>query len=101
MSILSKIVALFAKKDPIESDQVLNKFYEFYNSLEGNKKNINLNELASNIRSEDRGEQNLSLTDVKEIIGILGDRWRNMHSQEFLDEVVAIYNRAGINRQNK
>lgn len=58
-------------------------------------KNVRLDKLAIYIKENDANEKNISLTDAKEMLGILGRRWRNMPDEEFLAEVLAIYERAG------
>lgn len=59
-------------------------------------KKVRLDKLAIYIKDNDNNEKNISLTDAKEMLGILGRRWRNMTEEEFLAEVLAIYERAGI-----
>lgn len=60
---------------------------------------VRLDKLAIYIKDNDTNEKNISLVDAKEMLGILGRRWRNMTDEEFLTEVLAIYTRAGLNKK--
>lgn len=83
------MVTLFSKKEINDS--------EYEQIFTDDLTKINLNHLATQIRNQDKGEQNLSLVSVKEILGILGRRWREMTTKQMLSEIKAIYERAGLN----
>ena len=99
MNIIKRIKNFFVAPEPKHHVQLLSEFNDlvehsvFYD--------INLNKLATEIRERDSGEKNLSITDVKEIVAILGIRWRSMPASRFLHEVWAIYLRAGLNSNAK
>lgn len=62
---------------------------------------INLSEMAREITLKEGLEQRQSIAQVREILGIIGDRWRNMSDEEFLQEANCIRKRAGINSAHR
>jgi len=49
-------------------------------------KNLNLNELAVYIAEAEAGKEEISIAQIKEIINILGNRWKLMDEKEALKE---------------
>lgn len=62
---------------------------------------INLNKLAREITLAEGREQRHSIAQIKETLGILGSRWRNMTGEEVQQEVECIRERAGISSQHR
>jgi len=59
---------------------------------------VNLNTLANEIAAEEGLLESVSVAQVKEILGILGRRWRGMDTVESDLEYRAIIDRAGLNK---
>jgi len=49
-------------------------------------KNLNLNELAVYIAEAEAGKEEISIAQIKEIINILGNRWKSMDEEDALIE---------------
>jgi hypothetical protein len=62
---------------------------------------MNLNELAKYITTEEGLNEQVDITQVKEILGILGRRWRNLSEEQFLEEVNLIKSNAGKSREKE
>jgi hypothetical protein len=62
---------------------------------------MNLNELAKYITTEEGLNEQVDITQVKEILGILGRRWRNLSEEQFLEEVNLIKTNAGKGREKE
>ena len=62
---------------------------------------MNLNELAKHITIEEGLNEQVDITQVKEILGILGRRWRNLSEEQFLEEVNLIKTNAGKGREKE
>lgn len=56
---------------------------------------VNLNDLAVELAREEKGDKQVSIAQIKEILGILGRRWRSLSFAERSEEFWAIYERAG------
>lgn len=54
----------------------------------------NLNDLAIAIAEEESGDE-INIAQIKEVIGILGKRWRKQDFEVVISEVRAIIERAG------
>lgn len=61
---------------------------------------INLNELAKEITLLEGKSESINIAQVKEMIAILGNRWRAMEMNEVIEEVNAIRDRAGTKATN-
>lgn len=61
----------------------------------------NLNDLASDIATAEGLEQSVGVAQVKEILGILGERWRGMHDVDVIAEVRCITARAGTDSAHR
>lgn len=57
---------------------------------------MDLNVLAEEITSAEGLKTPVSIAQIKEIIGIFGDRWRNMCLEDAENEFYTIRNRAGL-----
>ena len=62
---------------------------------------INLNELARQITLAEGLSQRQSIGQIREMLGILGHRWRHMTDEEVQQEVDCIRERAGLNSQHR
>lgn len=60
---------------------------------------MNLNTLAEEVTSAEGLKDPVSIAQVKEIIGVFGDRWRNMPLEEAEHEFLSIRSRAGLRAQ--
>lgn len=56
----------------------------------------NLNEMAVQLTEAEGLAQQLNVTQIKEVIALLGIRWRGMAHDDFLDEVMAIRHKGGV-----
>lgn len=66
--------------------------------ISGKKKRTqvtNLNKLSAELTTEEGLNESLSIGQVKELLGLLGKRWREMTPEDFLAEATAIKDRAG------
>ena len=74
---------------------------QIFSLLNGDKNfrfnQVNLNELTKILSQRDKGKKQIDSSQMKEFIGILGKRWRNMNYTEFMSEVYSIRRRAGLN----
>lgn len=59
----------------------------------------NLNTIAEEVTAAEGLKTSVSIGQVKEIIGIMGDRWRNMPIDKAQAEFAAIITRAGLRSQ--
>ena len=57
----------------------------------------NLNQLAEEITKLEGKRISLPIGQIKEVLGILGRRWRAMTSVRVIDEINSIIKRAGSN----
>lgn len=55
-----------------------------------------LNEMAAEITRAEGLSKSLNVTEIKEVIALLGIRWREMSEQGFLNEALAIRAKAGL-----
>lgn len=62
---------------------------------------VNLNDLVRDITLQEGLEQRQSVAQVREIVGILGHRWRSMSDEEFQQEADCIRERAGLRSQHR
>lgn len=53
---------------------------------------LNLNELAVYIAEAEAGKEEISIAQIKEVINILGNRWKSMDEEEALREFELIKN---------
>lgn len=83
-------------KQLVNDSEIIKNLYDIYGTIQ--KVPINLNDLAKEIKDNDSGEKNISLINSKEILGILGKRWREMPADQFLSEIITIYERAGLKK---
>lgn len=90
-----KLFKWFYKDKPLSNNLIIRNFYSL-NEMAGDL-NVNLNSITKEIRDADTGEKNLSITQIKETLAILGKRWREQPAEQFIAEVKAIYERAGTN----
>jgi hypothetical protein len=58
---------------------------------------VNLNDLARDLTLVEGKDNSVGIADVKEILAVLGDRWRSMPEEQALEEFRAIIERAGTN----
>lgn len=58
---------------------------------------VNLNDLSNELSLKDKGKKQIDNSQMKEFLGILGIRWRNLPFLEFMSEVYAIHRKAGLN----
>jgi hypothetical protein len=56
---------------------------------------VNLNDLAAELTAAEGLKESVSIAQVKELLGILGRRWREAPPKQALDEFLAISERAG------
>ena len=62
----------------------------------------NLNKLASQLaRCEGLSQSVGGTPQILEVLGLLGERWRNMEVREIVQEVLCIYERAGKRSQHR
>ena len=54
-----------------------------------------LNKLSAELTLEEGLNESLSIGQVKELLALLGKRWREMSTEDFLAEATAIKDRAG------
>lgn len=66
-----------------------------------NTERINLNDLVRDITLQEGLSQRQSIAQIRETIGILGHRWRNMSDEEVQQEVACIRERAGLQSQHR
>lgn len=59
---------------------------------------VNLNDVAAQIAAEEGLLESVSIAQVKELLGILGRRWRTVSPAQAFDEYAAIIDRAGKTR---
>ena len=57
---------------------------------------MNLNELAKEIATAEGKKVEVNIAQIKEILGVLGKRWRDMNIDDFYDEAHLIRNKAGM-----
>lgn len=62
---------------------------------------MNLNELAKYIAVKEGLNEQVDITQIKEILGILGRRWRSLSEEQFLEEVNLIKSNAGKSREEE
>lgn len=65
------------------------------------KKRINLNKLAETIINEEGLGENLSIAQVKEMLGILGNHWREIGDEKALIEFETIREKAGLKSNHR
>lgn len=53
---------------------------------------LNLNELAVYIAEAEAGKEEISIAQIKEVINILGNRWKSMDEEQALREFELIKN---------
>lgn len=56
----------------------------------------NLNEMAQQLTLIEGLADQLNITQIKEVLGLLGIRWRAMAHDDFLEEVMAIRHKGGV-----
>lgn len=61
----------------------------------------NLNKIAVDITRREGKLQNMTIAQVKEIIAVIGMRWREMPFGDVLREVAAIYEKAGMSNEGE
>lgn len=61
---------------------------------------INLNEIMRELAKKEGLTQNQPVAQVKEVIALLGLRWREMSDEQAQAEFEAIKNRAGLNSRH-
>jgi hypothetical protein len=62
---------------------------------------VNLRETATYIARQEGLGKKVPIAQIAEILGILGDRWRNMSSVDVLREVACIVERAGMRSEHR
>ena len=55
----------------------------------------NLNKLAIELSKREYGNESIDITQIKEVIGHLGDLWREKKFEDVMSDVYAIIDRAG------
>lgn len=62
--------------------------------------NVDLNEFAQTLSKAEGLKKRVPLTQVKELLGLLGDRWRELPEEQVKAEIAAVINRAGLRGGN-
>jgi hypothetical protein len=57
---------------------------------------VNLNTIVNELTRAEGLKKRQSVAQMKEMIGLLGTRWRNMTEEEYLQEASCIRERAGL-----
>lgn len=96
--VLEQIPTEIPMEEPAEPEIELPVLEE---ALPVKKKRINLNKLAETIvKTEGLGE-NLSIAQVKEMLGILGNHWREIGDEKALIEFETIKEKAGLKSNHR
>lgn len=63
-------------------------------------KEVDLNDFALELSKSEGLTKKVPVTQVKELVGILGARWRNLPEEDVKAEISAIINRAGLRSEH-